>query len=182
MMQGKRGLSLELHFLTVPIFQAISPVHSWPRIAKWCHIEAWHWCLLGFSNLAVENWVTNYFSLNWGVEIPVCGCAVTAGFLVLWHWADKPANLATFALLWKFSSSPFLVVFNLQRRIQASRCSGKRRPTEVAFHAVKQEWVCMQVCECVHVGGRRVNSVVNLNSSPRTRNWQPNVHLRWRIV
>lgn len=106
MMQGKRGLSLELTFLTIPIFQAISPVHSWPLIPKWCCVEAWHWCLLGISDFVVENWETNDFCLYWGIEIPVCGCAVMMGFLVLWHGADRPANLATFC-----SSLVFIIHF-----------------------------------------------------------------------
>lgn len=149
------------YFWTIPIFQAISPVHSWPQMAKWCCVEAWHWCLFGFSDFVVENWETNDFSLNWGIEIPVCGCAVTMGFLVLWHWADKPANLATFALLWWFSSSTFLVVFNLpSQRIQPSKCSEKDlagRQTWQSGFSYRESGVCVAHCtlvrECVHGGG-----------------------------
>lgn len=37
------------YFLTFPIFQAISPVHSRSHITKWCCVEVLHGCLLRFS-------------------------------------------------------------------------------------------------------------------------------------
>lgn len=60
---------------------------------------------------------------HWNTCMLVC---CHCGVLVVWHWTDKPASLATFALLLRFSSFTFLVVFNLpSQHIQPSKCSEK---------------------------------------------------------
>lgn len=143
------------YYLTIPIFQAISPVHSWPQIAKWCCVEAWRGCLLGFSDFVVEKWVTNDFSLKWGVEIPVCGCAVTTGFfstLALSWQASKSGNFCT-------SLAVFIIYFpgGLQPT-EPSKCSEKElaaRQTWQSGFSWRERGVCVAHCmlvrECVLV-------------------------------
>lgn len=95
------------------------------------------------------------FSLNWGIEIPVCVCvcAVTMGVLGLWHWG-KSGNFCT-------SLAVFITHFP-GGPIQPSKCSEERAGSEASppkwpFYAAKK--VCVAYCtqvvrECAHGGGR----------------------------
>lgn len=160
MMQGKRGLSLELTFwlfLFFKQFHLSTAGLRWQNDVVLKHDIDVFW---GFADFVVENLKTNDFSLNWGIEIPVCGCAVTKGFLAAWLWADKPANLATFALLWRFSSSTFLVVFSLPSlRIQPPKCSEKDLAGRQTWQSLscRERGVCVAhytlVLECARGGG-----------------------------
>lgn len=154
--------------LTIPIFQAISPVYSSCLSTEWCCSEALHGRFF-----LVE-------SLSWGPKIPVYVSSVTMRGLMLWHQVDKSANLATLRLLSRFHhplsrwSSTYTVSPFGERNLAT------RQSWQTGFSSQQRE-VCMAQSMAVFSMGAD-SPVVNLNSSPRTRLWQLNKLLRWRAI